>query len=46
MLLTVKDVSNMLQVSGWYVYKHFKKLGGFYLPGGKLLRFREEKIYE
>lgn len=35
MLLTVKDVSKMLQVSEWYVYQHFKEVGGFYLPGGK-----------
>jgi hypothetical protein len=45
-LLTIKDAAKFLKCSEWYVYHHSRELGGFYLPGSKLLRFRREKICE
>jgi len=43
-LLTPKDVADALQISVEAVYKHKRRLCGFYPAGIKVLRFREDVI--
>ncbi|MBF0259090.1 MAG: helix-turn-helix domain-containing protein [Desulfamplus sp.] len=44
-LLTPDDVATLLQISKKSVYKHARDLGGFYLPGVKSLRFKQEVLH-
>jgi hypothetical protein len=41
-LLTAKDVAKILKSSEHFVYKHFKKLGGFKIAG--IVRFNKDKL--
>lgn len=45
-LLTPQDVADLLQISVRTVYKKKHLLGGFYLPGIKVLRFPRGIIYD
>jgi excisionase family DNA binding protein len=43
-MLTAKEVAERLNCSLFFVYKHFKELGGFKI--GRLTRFRKEQFEE
>jgi len=45
-LLTAEDVAEILRVGIRTVYKHSKKMGGFYPFGMKCLRFNKVVFYE
>ncbi len=45
-LLTVADVARLLNLSSKTVYKHKRRLGGFYPAGIRVLRFSPETIQE
>lgn len=44
-VLTPKDVARLLQISLSAVYKHSRRLGGFYPAGLRSVRFARETIY-
>lgn len=44
-LLWPKEVASLLNISVRTVYKNFRKLGGFYPAGMRVLRFRPDVIY-
>ena len=43
-LLTPENVADLLQIDAKTVYKHSRRLGGFYPAGIKVLRFKQETI--
>lgn len=43
-LLWPKEVASLLNISVRTVYKNFRKLGGFYPAGMRVLRFRPDVI--
>ena len=46
MVYTVDEVAELLKIPKRTVYKHARRLGGFYPAGIKVLRFRKQVIDE
>lgn len=42
-LLTAIDIAKIIKASKWFVYKHYKSLGGFKIGG--LIRFEKEAFF-